>query len=199
MLTPSPFRPLVVFSFSRNSWTAFTEIAICGVEAEENALFGGLRGAKNKMAELSGSQCSSCELLAPVKAHATTQEGDHIHVHEIFDGDFSTRWYTEATQASNDLDNGKVTITFLGDQHLCHVDIAMFDGHLAHQYVKFYKQAAGETTWTAIGEGDVKLEKTDGLQTLELQESGVYKFYIVGHGNDVGAFNKISEVQFYGC
>ncbi len=198
MPTPPPsLIPLVCVS----SWTAFTEIAICGVEAEENALFGGLRRARNKMAELSGSQCSSCELLSPVKAHVTTQEGDHVHVHEIFDGDFSTRWSTETTTATNDLDNAKVIVTFPGDQTLCHVDMAMFDGDLAHQYVKFYKQAAGASTWTAIGaeDEDVKLDKTDALQTIDLQEDMVNKFYIVGHGNDVGDFNKISEVQFYGC
>jgi len=212
MLTSRPLPSALPFSRPlHHSWTAFTEIAVCGYEAEENALFGGLRTAKDKITELATntnevcnacSVCSTqqCKTVAPKKAHVTNPEGDIVHVHELFDGDYHTRWFTDVTSATNDLDNGKITITFDGDRKICGLSIAMFDGHLAHQHIGIKVQAAVDTKWhTAGDEIDVEMEKTDALQYIHLSELRVTKLYIVGHGNDVGDFNKVSELQIFGC
>lgn len=177
-----------------NSWTAFTEIEICGAEAESNALFGGVRAVKKEIAELAGGVCTECTLLAPVKSKVTGRD----NVKEIFDGNFNTRWSTQATQAKNDLDNAKISATFLGEQHVCHVDIAFFDGHLARPHFSMYKQSAHAATWSPVLVGEIG-SKSSSFQRFDIQETGVNTLYIVGNGNDLGDFSKVSELRIYGC
>ena len=196
----SPSRPSSCSSSIRNagSWTALTEIAICGVKAESNALFGGLRTAKKEIAELAGSVCTSCDkLLEPVFADASASDATD-DVRYLFDDNFETRWSTERTTAENDLDNAKVTLNFGGDVHVCHANLAFFDGDLARQEISLYKQSAVAHKWTQIGESIVA-EKHSAFQKIEIQETGVNKLYIVAHGNEIGDYTKISEAQFWGC
>lgn len=180
--------------FALNSWTAFTEIEVCGLAAESNALFGGVRAAKNEIAALAGEVCTETKKLSPVKARATGQDD----VREIFDGNFETRWSTQDTQAANDLDNAKVMLTFAGDVHVSHVDIAFFDGHLSRPHFSMYKQSASAAEWTPVVQGEIA-SKTESFQTFQVQETGVKVLSIVGNGNDVGFFTKISELVVYGC
>ncbi|CAM9845584.1 unnamed protein product [Scytosiphon promiscuus] len=177
-----------------NNWTAFTEIEVCGTGAETNALFGGVSAAKNELAKLAGEVCADPFLLPPVKSKATGSG----NVKDIFDGNFETRWSTTVTQASNDLDNAKIILTFRGDVKISYVKIAFYDGDLAKPHFGLYKQSAKDDEWTEIAAGMIG-GKQETFQTFELQETGVNKLYIVGNGNDVGFYTKVSEVEVYGC
>lgn len=188
-------RIAVQFSPRCNSWTALFEFEACGeAAAESNALFGGLKKAvKGELQVLAGGVCAEPKILVPKKA---TSSGNS-NVLEIFDKRFSTRWSTEATTDSDDLNNGKITLRFQGDQKVSKVHLAFFDGDLARPHFAMYKQSASAATWTKVGE--YIGEKISTMQTFEIEESGVNKLYIVGHGNDVGDFTKVSEVEISGC
>lgn len=182
------------------SWSAFTEVQICGKAAEENALFGGgVRAAKNEIAQLAGEEVlcpNGIEKLEPEESRATGED----NVLYLFDGNFETRWTTEETQNSNDLDNAKVMLEFLGDMTVTSVKIAFFDGHLAKPYFSLYKESASEKTWTPLLEGEVQVgAKTESFQEFVIGESGVNVLSIVGKGNAVGERTKISEIEVYGC
>lgn len=119
-------------------------------------------------------------------------------IRHVFDSNFETRWTSQETTNENDLDNAKVMLTFDGDKHVSHVDIAFFDGHLARPHFGLYKQGAGDAEWTPIQAGQVAAQ-TETFQTFDVQQEGVNVLYIVGNGNDVGDFTKISEIVVYGC
>ncbi|CAM9406766.1 unnamed protein product, partial [Hapterophycus canaliculatus] len=177
-----------------NNWTAFTELEVCGTAAESNALFGGVSAAKKEMAKLAGEVCADPFKLAPVKSKVT----GNSNVKDIFDGNFETRWSTTATQAENDLDNAKITLTFVGEVKISYVKIAFYDGDLAKPHFALYKQGAKDRSWTAISAGIVGAKK-ETFQMFDIQEEKVKTLYIVGNGNDVGSYTKVSEVEVYGC
>ncbi|CAM9572458.1 unnamed protein product [Ectocarpus fasciculatus] len=179
-----------------NNWSAFTELEVCVEAAEEsNALFGGLEALDNELAALAGTEvCDAPTKLSPVNVHASGE--DDVRV--VFDGNFDTRWSTTNTQNESDMSNDKVTFTFGGDMRVSNVQISFYDGDLAHQYFAIYTQRASDRSWNQV------LSKTQaaqhvGLQTFTLNMDGVHKLYIVGNGNDVGAFSKFSEIEVYGC
>lgn len=152
-----------------------------------------MRAAKNELKKLSGVVCE-VEKLAAVNVKA--DGSDNLSV--IFDGNFETRWSTSNTQHEDDLDNDKIRLRFLGDQFVSYVKIAFFDGHLAKPHFSLYKQKATDTTWTNVYDHHIA-EKTESFQEFYIDQSGVNKLYIVGNGNDVGDYTKISEVEVYGC
>lgn len=178
-----------------NNWSAFTEVEVCsGSGVEENALFGGVRAAGEEMEVLAGEVCLDTALLSPVGVKASGT--DDVKV--LFDGNYNTRWSTTNTQHVSDLDNDKVQITLEGDTRVSHIDVAFYDGDLAHQFVSIYVQGANDSTWTLLLE-NAEAQDTKGLQTFEINQDGVHKIYIVGKGNSVGFFSKISEIEVYGC
>lgn len=183
-----------------NNWTPLTEFEICGSasEMESNALFGGVEARVNdKIGQLNSAlvTCPSAKKLAPVK---TRLFGGTGHVAYLFDGNYQTRWSTENTQNDDDLDNDKIQLTLVGDSYLSHIEIAFFDGHLAHQYFSVYVQSASDTEWDSVYEGKMAA-MNEGSQSFTIDRDRVTNLYIVGNGNDVGAFTKISELSVYGC
>lgn len=178
------------------SWTALTEFEICGgAGAESNALFGGLEAAANKeLQQLAGSVCANPEKLAAT----TVRVGGSDNVSVLFDGNFNTRWSTLNTANVDDLNNDKIIMRFLGDQSVAWVKIAFFDGHLAKPHFSLYTQEAAAWSWTPVLLGEIA-ERTEQLQTYQIETSGVNQLYIVGNGNDVGDYTKISEVEVWGC
>ncbi|CAN0221241.1 unnamed protein product, partial [Laminaria digitata] len=127
-----------------------------------------------------------------------TANGEDNNVAALFDGDFSTRWSTEETTDENDLQNGRITLHFIGDQNVAWVKIAFFDGHLAHQHFSLYKESAAASEWTPVLQY-ANAQTTESFQTYDIDETGVNKLYIVANGNDVGHFTKVSEVEAWGC
>lgn len=180
---------------SFNNWTALTEFEVCGPSAgESNALFGGIRAMGKELEMLAGEICSESTEIAPVTAIASGAED----VRKMFDGNFETRWSTVNTQNDSDLDNDMVQLTFGGDTRISKVKIAFFDGNLAHQYFSLYTQSASATTWTPVLQREQAATHV-GLQTFDLNVDDVNVMYIVGNGNDVGFYTKISEIQVFGC
>lgn len=143
---------------------------------------------------LAGEICLSEQIISPVKAKASGS--DNVKV--LFDGNFNTRWTTGNTQNDSDLENDMVQLTFEGDMRVSKVNISFFDGNLAHQYFSLYTQAAGATSWTPVLQKEGAALSL-GLQTFHINMDGVQKMYIVGNGNDVGSYTKISEVEVVGC
>lgn len=183
-----------------NNWTPLTEVEICGatVQAETNALFDGLEGAVDKdIDELNSNLevCPSSGKLGPVK---TRLQGGLGNVAHLFDGNFKTRWSTDNTVNLNDLDNDKVQMTMVGDSYITKIKLAFFDGHLARQHFSVYTQSAVATEWTPALVNQYA-ENNEGLQTFFIETDGVTDLYIVGNGNDVGDFTKISEIEVWGC
>lgn len=178
-----------------SSWTAISEIEVCGAAAaESNAMFGGVKKAiEGELQELASSVCTTPSMLVPVKSKSSGSS----NVLQIFDDNFQTRWSTDATTDLDDINNGKITLRFQGDQKVTKVKVAFFDGDLARPHFALYKESASDHTWTLVN--NYIAEKTDLLQTFEIEETGVNKLYLVGHGNDVGDFTKVSELQVYGC
>lgn len=184
---------------------------MCGAAAETNALFGGVaRTAKHEIAKLAVEEvscscdCATCKRLQPKKTKGTLSDDD---VRLAFDGQFETRWVTEETQAANDLDNGKIRMRFLGDVHVCHVDIAWFDGHLANPLFSMYKRSAKESKWSNILDKE-RAAKTEAFQKFQIDEHGVNTLSLVGRGSVnthangteiVNLRSKFSEVKVYGC
>jgi len=188
---------------------------VCGAAAENNALFDGLaRTAKQEIAELSvrtyscDCDCPSCVLLTPGTVTGTNPtDGEHRNIMHAFDGDFQTRWVTETTQAKNDLDNGKIDMTFQANTHVCRVEVAWFDGYLANPLFSLYRTTAGADRWSNILDNE-KAAATDAVQKFDVDETGVEVLSLVGKGNVkthasgtdiVGTRSKFSEVRVYGC
>lgn len=180
---------------SFNNWSAFTELEVCvEAAAESNALFGGLEALDEELEALAGGVCEVPAKLAPVNVHASGQ--DDVRV--VFDGNFDTRWSTTNTQNASDLSNDKVIMTFGGDTRVSTIQISFYDGDLAHQYFSIYTQSASDHTWTPVLLNQ-QAAMNVGLQTFTLDVDGVHKLYIVGKGNDVGAYSKFSEIGVFGC
>ncbi|CAB1117755.1 unnamed protein product [Ectocarpus sp. CCAP 1310/34] len=180
---------------SFNNWSAFTELEVCVEAAEEsNALFGGLQALDSELEALAGGVCDAPVKLAPVNVHASGE--DNVKV--VFDGNFDTRWSTTNTQNASDLSNDKVIFTFGGDMRVSTVQISFYDGDLAHQYFSIYTQRASDRSWTPVLLKE-QAAMNVALQTFTLEVDGVHKLYVVGNGNDVGAYSKFSEIAVYGC
>lgn len=143
---------------------------------------------------LAGQVCTQASKIAPVKVKASGS--DNVKV--LFDGNFDTRWTTVNTQNNSDLDNDMVQVTLAGDTRVSKVKISFFDGDLAHQYFSLYIQSATDVVWTLVLDNE-SAGLSLGLQTFDINMDGVHKVYIVGKGNDVGLFTKISEVEVWGC
>lgn len=173
-----------------------TEMEICGsAGAESNALFGGLQAAANKeLQELAEEVCA-----APTKLAATTVRVDGSdNVSVLFDGNFNTRWSTFNTANADDLNNDKIIMRFLGDQRVSRVKIAFFDGDLAKPHFSLYTQEAAAWSWTPVLQAKIG-QRTEQFQTFNINKIGVNQLYIVGNGNDVGDYTKISELEVWGC
>lgn len=178
-----------------NNWSAFTEVEVCsGSGTESNALFNGVHVAGEELEVLAGEVCLTPSLLSPVRAKASGS--DDVKV--LFDRNFQTRWSTVNTQNESDLSNGMVQLTFEGDTRVSTVNVAFFDGHLAHQYFSVYVQSASDDTWTPVMVNE-QAAMVESLQSFTINLDGVHKLYIVGKGNDVGLFSKFSEVRVFGC
>ena len=61
-----------------------------------------------------------------------------------------------------------------------------------------YTQEAAAWSWTPVLEGEIG-ERTEKFQTFDIEKTGVNQLYIVGNGNDVGDYTKISELEVWGC
>lgn len=193
---PSPPLSPVASHETSLSWTALTEFHVCAAsEGENNALFGGVRAFSKELQDLTGEVCATPQLLTPTKV---TAHGGENNINALFDGIFETRWTTLETMDENDLQNGKITMHFYGDQRVSRVRMSFFDGDLARQHFSLYKQSAAETSWTPVLEHQMA-ERTENYQNFEIQETGVNKLYVVANGNDIGAYTKISELQAWGC
>lgn len=173
-----------------------TEIEICGSVGEEsNALFSGVKAVEKELQELADAVCPEPVKLSPV--HVKASGSDNVRF--LFDGNLETRWSTNDTRNDNDLDNGKVTMRFLGDQRVSHVKIAFFNGELAFAHFRLYTQKATDSTWSNVFTNDTIAAREHTLQQFDIEKGGVNKLYIVGKGNDVGAYTKISEIEVWGC
>ncbi|CAM9149559.1 unnamed protein product, partial [Ectocarpus sp. 4 AP-2014] len=179
---------------SFNNWSAFTEVEVCAKSAETNALFGGIEAIGEELGMLAGEVCSAPTKLVPTGAKASGT--DDVRV--LFDGNYETRWSTINTQSESDLSNDMVQLTFAGDMRVSSLNIAFFDGHLAHQYFSVYIQSAHAYTWTPVMLNEQAATQVS-MQTFYIDLDGVHKIYVVGKGNDVGAYSKFSEVEVYGC
>lgn len=187
-----------------NNWTPLTEIEICGASAaaETNALFGGVEAVKNDVEQLNTALavCPSSSKLSPVKAKT---QGGSGNVMELFDGNFKTRWSTDNTFHEQDLDNDMVHLTLQGDSYLSSISMALFDGHLASQYFAVYTKSATATTWSPVEDANGNVERKaadhEGLQHFAIGRDRVTHIYIVGKGNEMGDFTKISELEMRGC
>lgn len=153
-----------------------------------------MTAAKNEIATLADQVCADPKKLTAYWSKCTGSD----NVRSIFDGNFATRWSTTETKHSNDLDNAKIITSFAGDMHVSYVKMAFFDGDLAHQYFSLYTQQAKDKEWTLVLDGQ-QAARSESWQTFDLQLTGVHVLSIVGHGNDVGDYSKISEVEVYGC
>lgn len=185
---------------SFNNWTPLTEVEICGstISAETNALFGGLADAVDKdIHELNSKLvvCPTPRMLAPVKIRV---QGGQGNVADLFDGNFQTRWSTENTIHPNDVNNDHVRMRMQGDSYITYVKIAFFDGRLARQHFGVYTRSATGKEWSPVLEGHIA-EPNDKLQTFHVETDRVTELFIVGNGNDVGDFTKISEIEVWGC
>lgn len=107
-------------------------------------------------------------------------------------------WSTEDTQAPDDLNNGKITIRSERNEHVSRVDISFFDSGLSKQHFCLYGQSASELTWSPILDNEIVF-KTELTPTFDVQKTGVNTLSIVGHGNDVGYFTKVSETKVWDC
>lgn len=180
---------------SFNNWSAFTELEVCSAPAgETNALFGGIHAIGEELEMLAGEVCLAPMKLAPVGVKASGS--DNVKV--LFDGNYNTRWTTVNTQSESDLSNGMVQITFEGDIRVSTLNIAFFDGHLAHQYFSVYVQSAAAYTWSPVMLNE-QAAMEEGMQSFNIDLDGVHKLYIVGKGNDVGLYSKFSEIEVLGC
>ncbi|CAM9341807.1 unnamed protein product, partial [Laminaria digitata] len=179
-----------------NNWTALTEFEVCGADSQEsNALFGGAaKAAAKEIQMLAGQVCARPSKLAPTSVRI---DGDD-NVSVLFDGNFQTRWSTVNTANKSDHNNDKIIMRFLGDQRVSRVKIAFFDGDLARPHFSLYKQSAVERVWTEILDNQIGA-RTEAFQTFDIEQSGVNHLYIVGNGNDIGLYTKISEVEVWGC
>lgn len=126
----------------------------------------------------------------------TASGNDNVRV--MFDNNFETRWSTVNTQNESDMSNDKVKLTFAGDTRVSTLKIAFFDGHLARQHFSVYTQSASADTWTPVLLNEIA-EKTELFQSFSIEMDHVHILYIVGNGNDVGFFTKISEIGVTGC
>lgn len=187
-----------------NNWTPLTEIEICGptLPAESNALFGGVEAVKHDVKQLNGAlvQCPTPSKLAPVKVNI---QGGTGNVLELFDGNFKTRWSTDNTFHEEDMDNDLVHLTLQGDSYLSSISIAFFDGHLASQHFAVYTKSAKARTWTPTEDADGNVQRKaadhEGLQNFAIGRDIVTDIFIVGNGNAIGDFTKISELELLGC
>lgn len=178
-----------------NNWTALFELEVCTASAaESNALFGGVKAVGKELQQLAGQVCASPIKLSPKKVVSSGRE----NVEVLFDGRFDTRWTTENTQDESDLNNDKVMMTFKGDVKVSSVKVAFFDGTLAHQYISIYTQSASAKTWNAVASKE-QAKMSDSLQSFPINEKRVTRLYIVGKGNDVALYSKISEIEVWGC
>lgn len=183
-----------------NNWTPLTEVEICSatLAAETNRLFGGLEGAVDKDFHKLNSALTVCPTprkLGPVKTRLQGGQGNVAH---LFDGNFQTRWSTDNTANEDNLDNNKVQMTMVGDSYITKVKIAFFDGHLARQKFSVYTQSARAKGWTPVFERAFA-ETTEAFQAFPIETDRVTDLFIVGNGNDVGQFTKISEIEVWGC
>ncbi|CAN0445746.1 unnamed protein product, partial [Ectocarpus sp. 12 AP-2014] len=169
-------------------------VEVCAKSAETNALFGGIEAIGEELGMLAGEVCSAPTKLVPTGAKASGT--DDVRV--LFDSNYETRWSTINTQSESDLSNDMVQLTFAGDTRASSLHIAFFDGHLAHQYFSVYVQSAHAYTWTPVMLNEQAATQVS-MQTFSIDLDGVHKIYIVGKGNDVGAYSKFSEVEVYGC
>ena len=180
---------------SFNNWSAFTELEVCSKAAgESNALFNGIGAVEEELEMLAGEVCLTPTKLAPVASKASGS--DNVKV--LFDGNYNTRWTTVNTQSESDLSNDMVQLTFEGDMRVSTLNIAFFDGHLAHQYFSVYVQSAAAYTWTSVMVNE-QAAKEETMQSFDINVDGVYELYIVAKGNDNGDYSKFAEIEVLGC
>lgn len=184
---------------SFNNWTALTEVEICGPAAavESNALFGGVEAVAKDVGKLNAdfASCPVPRQLAPRKIYLQGAAGN---VKDLFDGNFQTRWSTENTHYVDDLNNDQVHVVLHGDSYLSHVNIAFFDGDLAHQWFSIYTKSAAADEWTKNRFNETAA-RVETLQTFHTHTDRVTDVYVVARGNDVGLFTKLSEIELWGC
>ena len=179
-----------------NDWSAFTEFEVCmAPAAESNALFSGIDAAKEELQMLTGEfVCAAPRKLGPKRSTASGSDD----VRALFDGTSKSRWTTVNTQSESNLSNDKVTLTFRGEVFVSTLNIAFFDGHLAHQYFSVYVQSATADLWTPVMENEqAAMEET--VQSFDINLDGVFKLYIVANGNDVGDYSKFTAIEVLGC
>ncbi|CAM9163351.1 unnamed protein product [Ectocarpus sp. 8 AP-2014] len=112
-----------------NNWSAFTEVEVCAKSTEKNALFGSIQAIGEELETLAGEVCSAPTKLVPAGAKPSGTDGVRV----LFDGNYETWWSTIDTQSESDLSHDMVQLTFAGDMRVSSLNIAFFDGHLAHQ------------------------------------------------------------------
>lgn len=179
-----------------NNWTALTEIEVCTKPAaSENARFGGVKAVGKDLEAVAGQVCSETKKIAPKSVMASGSDDVRL----MFDNNFDTRWSTFNTQEDSDLSNDKVKVTFAGDTVVSSVSIAFFDGHLARQHIRFYTQEADAIEWTPTFPGVTIAALGESKQTFQINMKNVHALYIVGKGNEVGFYTKISEIEIFGC
>lgn len=180
---------------SFNNWSALTEIEVCAVPAvEANALFGVVGAVGDELKVLAEEICSAPTKLAVEYGKVSGSD----NAMELFDRNFNTRWSTINTQNESDLSNDMVQISFQGDMRVSTLQIAFFDGYLAHQYFSVYVQSSDAHTWTPVLV-DKQAAMEEGMQVFDMNLDGVQTIYIVGGGNDFGSYTKLAEVEVYGC
>lgn len=177
-----------------------TEVEVCGAEASTNALFGGIAAADKELATLAGEACAEPEVLVPREIRQANVDS-HEDVKDAVEDNAETRWSTVNTQHSNDHDNGQLVIEFIGDVDVSDIKLRFFDGDSTRYKVNIYVQSANDVEngveWMLIEAIDA--EQTASWQTFEIDQTGVYKLFIVAKGNDRGKFTKISGVEVHGC
>lgn len=180
-----------------NNWSAVVGFEVCGAAQEEsNALFSGMKDIGKELELLDGALCAEPDLLTLKEVQAVG--GDENNISVLFDGNFDSRWSTQNTQNPDDMDNDRIIMTLAGDTRVSSVSISFFDGNLAQQKFSIYKESAADYHWTPVML-DVEAALETVMQSFEINSDKVARLYIIGKGNYVGSYSKISEIKVYGC
>lgn len=174
--TPKKAKTITIFGQgnSVNEWNSITELIVCGEKAS----------ADHDLPE--EEECDTFELNM-VKIEASGDDGNKVS--NLMGKDLKTRWSCKKSPC-------EVTVTLGEPSYVAELEFAVHQGKKRIQkYDVAVKTASGWQDVILDGES----QKTNGVQSADIDMDAVSEIKFIGYGNDINAWNSLVSMGVVGC
>ena len=161
---------------SENSWSSLTEITVCG------------KGDTDQQEHDSPASGNLCE-TKPLAISSVSASGNDGNVPQNVLVDDSTRWSCKGSPC-------ELTFSLTKDEDVMEISFIVYNGKGRVQ--SFDVDVEIESGWITVIQDELSV-KNNGLQSFDIDVSGVKTVKFIGYGCDTTDWNSISFVQLIGC